>query len=274
MKPQLTIMGIMAGVALTATALVSLRSTLEIWASVHFSLTLALLCTAIPGVAYSRGGRRAFGTGFAALGWPYLILCFGPVPGTSVKAPPLLTTKLLECVYPYLSTVLPKEVTLFGEGVWEDSRNIKVTRAAKSGGITFFRNDREDFQRAGHPIGSLVFACVGGFIAQSFASHFGREERNRDESRNAGPRHQFEPVFLPRVPSNAPCYATVEARTAVCQTSSRPGCLPMEARAFSCAPASTATIDTRRQGGRRWRWRGPAQGRKSSAPRLCPEVTD
>jgi hypothetical protein len=179
MKPQVTILGIMAVVALMATALVALRSTVEIWASAHFSLTLALLCTAIPGIAYSRGGRRAFWVGFAAFGWPYLFLCFGPVPGTSVKPPPLLTTKLLERVYPYLSTVPPKEVMIFGEGVWEDSRNIKVTRAAKAGGITFFRNDTEDFQRAGHAIANLVFACAGGFIAQSFASHLGREERHR-----------------------------------------------------------------------------------------------
>ena len=59
MKPRVTILGIMAVVALVATALVALRSTLEIWASAYFSLTLALLCTAIPGMAYRR--RRASG---------------------------------------------------------------------------------------------------------------------------------------------------------------------------------------------------------------------
>jgi hypothetical protein len=179
MKPRVTILGIMAVVALVATALVALRSTLEIWASAYFSLTLALLCTAIPGMAYRRDVRRAFWTGFAAFGWPYLILCFGPVPGTSFKPPPLLTTQLLERAYPYLSTVPPKEITVFGNGFWDDSRNIKVTSVAKTGRFTFFRNDIEDFQRAGHAIINLVFACVGGFVAQSFASRLAREERNR-----------------------------------------------------------------------------------------------
>src|ERR1700677_4336147 len=108
MKPRLTILGIMAVVAVVATALVALRSTLEIWASAYFSLTLVLLCTAIPGMTYHRGVRRAFWAGFAAFGWPYVILCFGPVPGTSFKPPPLLTTKLFEWAYPYLSTVPPR----------------------------------------------------------------------------------------------------------------------------------------------------------------------
>jgi hypothetical protein len=179
MKPRVTILGMMAVVAVVATALVALRSTLEIWASAYFSLTLVLLCTAIPGMTYRRGVRRAFWVGFAAFGWPYLILCFGPVPGTSIKPPPLLTTKLLEKAYAYVSTVPPSEIVVGGEGVWDDSRNFRVTRVIKTGGFTFFRNDTEDFQRVGHGIINLVFACVGGFIAHSFASRVADEERNR-----------------------------------------------------------------------------------------------
>jgi hypothetical protein len=174
MKPRITILVLMVVVALVATSLVALRSTLEIWASAYFSLTVVLLCTAIPGMAFRRGMRRAFWAGFASFGWTYLVLCFGPVPGTSFKPPPLLTTKLLEVVYPHLSTVPPKEVTIFGQGVWDDSRNIKVTTVATSGGvITFFRNDTEDFQRAGHAIANLIFACAGGFVAHRFASSLG-----------------------------------------------------------------------------------------------------
>jgi hypothetical protein len=83
-----TILGLMVVVALVATSLVALRSTLEIWTSAYFSLTVDLLCTAIPGMAFRRSIRRAFWAGFASLGWTYLVLCFGPVPGTlTVKAP-------------------------------------------------------------------------------------------------------------------------------------------------------------------------------------------
>ena len=83
-----TILGLMVVVALVATSLVALRSTLEIWASAYFSLTVVLLCTAIPGMAFRRSIRRAFWAGFASFGWTYLVLCFGPVPGTlTVKAP-------------------------------------------------------------------------------------------------------------------------------------------------------------------------------------------
>jgi hypothetical protein len=177
MKPRVTIFVLMVVVAVVATSLVALRSTLEIWASAYFSLTVVLLCTAIPGMAFRRGISRAFWAGFASFGWTYLVLCFGPVPSTSFKPPPLLTTKLLEVVYPYLSTVPPKEVTVFGQGVWDDSRNIKVTTVATTGGITFFRNDTEDFQRSGHAIANLIFACAGGLVAHRFASSLGDVER-------------------------------------------------------------------------------------------------
>jgi hypothetical protein len=170
MKPRITILGLMVVVVFVATSLVALRSTLEIWASAYFSLTVVLLCTAIPGMAFRQGIRRAFWAGFASFGWTYLVLCFGPVPGTSLKPPPLLTTKLLEAAYPFLSTVPPKEISVFGEGIWHDSRNIKLTRVATGSNITFFRNDTEDFQRAGHAIANLIFACAGGFVAHRLAS--------------------------------------------------------------------------------------------------------
>ena len=41
------------------------------------------------------------------------------------------------------------------------------------------QDDTEDFQRAGHGIINLVFVCVGGFVAHSFASRLACEERNR-----------------------------------------------------------------------------------------------
>jgi hypothetical protein len=88
MKPRVTILGLMVVVALVATSLVALRSTLEIWAGAYFSLTVVLLCTAIPGMTFRRSIRRAFWAGFASFGWTYLVLCFGPVPGAlMVKAP-------------------------------------------------------------------------------------------------------------------------------------------------------------------------------------------
>ena len=70
MKPRVTILGIMVAVALIATALVALRSTLEMSASAYFSPTVILLCTAIPGMACRRGGPPGVWVGFAAFGWP------------------------------------------------------------------------------------------------------------------------------------------------------------------------------------------------------------
>ena len=64
--------------------------------------------------------------------------------------------------------------------IWAiDSRNIKLTRVARGSKIAFFRNDTQDFQRAGHAIANLIFACAGGFVVHRFASHLGEVERNQ-----------------------------------------------------------------------------------------------
>ena len=41
---------------------------------------------------------------------------------------------------------------------------------------TAFRNDADDFQRTGHSIISVVFACIGGYLAHAFASSLNPEE--------------------------------------------------------------------------------------------------
>lgn len=166
MRLRISVLGTMTIVAFVAISLVTLRSTLEIWASLLFTLEIVLLCFAIPSLLYRRGPSRAFWVGFAAFGWTYVVFCFGPVLGTSMKPPPLLTTKLLQCSYPYLITVPSDEVYVWGKGKLKDGRNIQVTHLARGGQITFFRNDTEDFMRTGHTLFSLLFSCLGGFVSR------------------------------------------------------------------------------------------------------------
>jgi hypothetical protein len=175
MRMGTSIKSLMLLIALVAATLVALRSTLEIWASAFYTLTLALLCTAIPALVYRQAEKRAFWIGFAAFGWGYIVMCFGAVPPRAVptllsrtEPPPLLTTKLLEWAYPYLRTVPPGEAIVIGKANLKDTRNIVVTSSTMMGGIRFFRSDPEDFLRVGHSILSLVIALAGGIVGRFF----------------------------------------------------------------------------------------------------------
>jgi hypothetical protein len=61
-----------------ALAIAALRSASDYWVATMFSMTLGLLMTAVRGVWYRRGTRRAFWLEFSLFGWVYWLLSFGP----------------------------------------------------------------------------------------------------------------------------------------------------------------------------------------------------
>jgi hypothetical protein len=180
-KPRVTILNLMAVIALTATGIVALRSPREVWASAYLSITLLLLSTAVPGMAFGRGERRGFWVGVSAFGWPYLVLGFGPVPGTSVKPPPLLTTTFLEYLQPHVTDAPPAPEFISGEGTQEGSQTIRITAMMTAGKVTFFRNATEYFLRTGHALFGLILCVAGGLVGSHFAA------RRGVSAREAGP---------------------------------------------------------------------------------------
>jgi hypothetical protein len=79
----------MAIVLLVGIGLAALRSGTVLWASTVFTLTVAVLLTAILGAMARRGRARMIWAGFALFGWVYLGTTFGPwADSNGVKAPP------------------------------------------------------------------------------------------------------------------------------------------------------------------------------------------
>lgn len=69
----------MAAVLMAAVGLTALKYASKWWSSLLFTLTVALLCTALLNAYYRRGTARACWLGFAVFGWAHLILGTGPL---------------------------------------------------------------------------------------------------------------------------------------------------------------------------------------------------
>jgi hypothetical protein len=85
----------MALIVVVAFGMAGLRSPTPLWAGAFYTLTLAGLGLAIPGIVYRRGSRRAFWVGFAAFGWGYWLASLSPWVGEAI-APHLVTSTVIE----------------------------------------------------------------------------------------------------------------------------------------------------------------------------------
>jgi hypothetical protein len=101
---RITLATLMAIVPFFAFAFAALKYADDLWASAAFTLAAVVLSLAVVGTLVRRGSGRAFWIGFAVPGWVYLALSFGPwFPSMAISPPPLLPTRLLAYVYPYLA---------------------------------------------------------------------------------------------------------------------------------------------------------------------------
>ncbi len=160
---RVSIAALMATVLVAAVGFAALKNASAWWSSALFTFTVALFLIATVGAI--RGGNKTFWLGFALFGWSYMIVSYEPWSKLATTPPSLVTTELLNRLYPHISSVPPDEVMISGKGVWKDSRSIKVVSVAKAGTITFFRNDMNDFLQVGHFLASWLFAFVGGTTA-------------------------------------------------------------------------------------------------------------
>src|SRR5437764_15325384 len=92
-------MGIVVVAAVGAAAL---RMASDLWADALFSLDLLLFGAAALASALRRGRSRAAWLGFAAFGWGYLVLTFGPWCREFIR-PRLLTDTALQRLHPRLA---------------------------------------------------------------------------------------------------------------------------------------------------------------------------
>jgi hypothetical protein len=201
--PRTTIAALMGLIALLAIAFAALVHPTPLWAAVCFSGMLLALTFASLAAIFSRGGRRAYWTGFLVGGSSYLVLQYGPLCVEHV-GPHTLPTAMLDFLngaltFPHPTTVtfsrqthrtvLPEVALPAAEvlppavervsGQWsrdqvpfpaQSSHDVWVFWTAKDqGGSSPFPDTPPEFSRVGHSFLSLIVAFVFGAIARRLA---------------------------------------------------------------------------------------------------------
>jgi hypothetical protein len=108
-RPQITIAKLILVVLVAAIVSAALRGASSIWSGAMFSVTFfALLCSLL-GIGFGRGLRRIYWSGFALLGWGYLLVSFVPAWGSEATVGEFF---LAPNVGEYLDTVLqtPRDI--------------------------------------------------------------------------------------------------------------------------------------------------------------------
>jgi hypothetical protein len=193
-RPRVSIASLLAVVAVAALGFAAVTVASPIWVGLVTSLTWFLIVAALLGVLFGRGSRRVFWTGFALLGWSYLILTHHPTTVTFIR-PYLLATRLFETLYPILH--LPsedQEPVAWGAGSADLGLRSMGAFGGGAGpvggpGVVVL----PDFVQIGHMLEALGWAYLGGWAARYFA--FERARRPDDQPRAARP--------LPRRPDRA-----------------------------------------------------------------------
>jgi hypothetical protein len=184
-------------VLIFAVAFASLRLVSELWASAVYTGTFALLFIATLGAIFQRGPARAFCVGFVLFGWGYLQISLDLSLYYHINQfayqkdirPPLLTTKLLDYLYekaaktvPYgpgssvqvvgrAGSFLPAKLLEAKDGKYKvqiseiDPNSFEWVPASRIRVV-----DPQQYQYEGHSLFALLFACIGGLIAHSFAT--------------------------------------------------------------------------------------------------------
>jgi hypothetical protein len=71
---RFAIRSLMAVVVLSAIALAAIRNCSAVWAGAMFSITFFALTCSLLGIVFGRNIRRIYRSGFAVLGWSYMLL--------------------------------------------------------------------------------------------------------------------------------------------------------------------------------------------------------
>ena len=76
--PKVTIAQLILVIVVVAIGLAAIRSGSPAWSGALFSITFFAMICSLLGIALGRGTRRVYWTGFALLGWSYLLLIYLP----------------------------------------------------------------------------------------------------------------------------------------------------------------------------------------------------
>lgn len=183
---RFSIRSVMAFIIVAGISLAAIRIGSAPWSGAMFSITFFTMVCSLLGVALTRGLQRTYWSGFAALGWSYLLLTYAPWLVSKV-GPFLLAPQL----FPYLADVLDSGAQ--GGGGLQSVPVGAIGAAATGGGFgggfggPVGRNlqSLQAFIRIGVAIEALLWAFLGGWVACYFAS--GNREESRPQAAGTSP---------------------------------------------------------------------------------------
>jgi hypothetical protein len=162
---RISIRSLMAFIVVTAIGLAAICSGSAAWAGATLSIAFFAMVSSFLVIALGRGSRRVFWSGFALLGWSYLILVYtlwlNERVGRFLLAPNL---------FGYVEEILHPQTS--GGGMQNIPSSI-LGAAATSGGFDpgqWSVSDLSDFERIGVALEALLWAFLGGWAAIYFAS--------------------------------------------------------------------------------------------------------
>jgi hypothetical protein len=163
--PRITIAELILVVVVAAIGLAAIRSGSAAWSGAMFSITLFAMICSLLGIVLGRGARRVYWSGFATLGWSYLLLMYVPWMHENIGRF-LLAPNLFE----QLEAVLHPAS---GGGGGLQSVPLGVIGASATGGGfggAAGVQGVSDFVRIGTSMEALLWAFLGGWSARYFAS--------------------------------------------------------------------------------------------------------
>ncbi len=208
---HLSISGLLALVAVVAIGFAAIHNATPSWAGGLYSLTFFLLVASLLGILFGQGPRRVFWTGFALLGWSYILLHFVPWNGRYL-GPYLLAPSLFDAIYDELHITdqmknspgfVRPQPGVISDSIPAGSGGLGGMMSGMGGMMGMggtgggFRNmmgglggppgpppvlptvDPPVFVRIGMGLEALLWAFLGGWAARYFAS--GRSGRPRPE---------------------------------------------------------------------------------------------
>jgi hypothetical protein len=181
---------VMAFVVVAAIGMAALSVGSESWAGAMLSVSFFTLTCALLGVAFGRNERRIYWTGFAALGWTYMVLTYAPMLDARIGNN-LFGPNLSWAIYQSVHAEAPA-------GGFQSVPLGPIGAAATAGGGGGAAGpalpDPSNLRRTAIAMEALLWAFLGGWAALYFAS--GEDGRLGDEG----------PAIVPPAPES-PCPA-------------------------------------------------------------------
>ncbi len=155
---------LMAVIVVSAVGLAAIRNCSAVWAGAMFSITFFSLICSILGIVFGRDLRRIYWSGFAILGWSYLLLFY--VPWLYEKVGQFL---LAPNLFAYLEEILHAN----SQGGGLQSLPLGMLGAMATGGGFSGPTGIDAISecvRIGVAMEALLWAALGGYAACYFSS--------------------------------------------------------------------------------------------------------